>query len=270
MKSLTWTLAGACLACSAATPEPEPEPEPEPPSEVQCVDVDCAEVIVSAGPFVMGCNEAQDDQCDADERPTHTVTLAKFAIDRTEVSVAAYGECVAAGACATPSVEWHDCNWERPGRDRHPVNCVDFDHALAYCTWAGKRLPTEAEWEKAARGTDHRVYPWGNSPPHCGLVNFAGCELDTAEVDSRPDGASPYGALDMAGSVLEWVSDHYAEDYYARSPAEDPSGGAGEERIARGGSYFGFPRYLRTSIRDIYSLPYQGDYIVGIRCARSL
>ena len=237
----------------------------------QCLTDECHALIVPAGPFTMGCNDDDDDQCDADERPAHEVHLDAFAIERTEVSVAQYAECVTAGACTAPSSAWSACNWGRAGRDNHPVNCLDFEAGQAFCAWRGWRLPTEAEWEKAARGTDRRIYPWGNEPPSCDRVNGAGCAFDTTPVGSMPAGASPYGVLDLAGNLLEWVSDGYDESYYSVSPAQNPTGPSESvARVARGGSYYGFPRYLRTSIRDRYYVPYEGDYIVGVRCARSL
>ena len=243
---------------------------PDPPDPA-CADPACSEVVVAAGAFTMGCNAEADDQCDADEQPPHSVVLSAFAIDRTEVTVGAYRACVDAGVCSPPGDHWPACNGAVADRSDHPINCVGFGQARDYCAFVGKRLPTEAEWEKAARGTDRRVSPWGSHPPVCELVNFAGCEFSTAPVGSRPRGASPYGALDMAGSVLEWVSDFYDEAYYGVSPGVDPSGAAsGFFRVARGGSYYGYPRYLRTSIRDPMDPPFEGDYIVGIRCARSL
>ncbi len=255
--------ASVLVACSGAGDEPVPT------NPLQCVDAGCHRIVVAAGPFTMGCNEALDDQCDADERPPHEVTLPEFHLDRTEVAVAQYRACVKAGACTEPIVSWADCNSRGgPERDAHPMNCVNRAQAAAYCAAVGGRLPTEAEWEKAARGSDLRVYPWGNAPPDCDRTNFSGCHGGTIPVGSLPAGASAYGALDMAGNVLEWVSDWHGADYYAVSPAASPPGPeTGEYYVARGGSYAGFPRYVRCSIRDPYLADDVPDTLVGIRCA---
>jgi formylglycine-generating enzyme required for sulfatase activity len=164
-------------------------------------------VLVPAGPVQLG----PDDR-------TYERVLGEFYIDRTEVTVADYARCVAALGCAPPDLE--QCqpeelsNWRQPERSRHPMNCVRWEQAVAYCAWRGLRLPTHFEWEKAARAHDGRLYPWGDEPAHCELAVMAetegatGCGTGTtAEVGSRPDGASPYGVLDMAGNVSEWTGD---------------------------------------------------------------
>jgi formylglycine-generating enzyme required for sulfatase activity len=164
-------------------------------------------VLVPAGPVWLGR-----------ERLAFQRDLGEFLIDRTEVTVADFARCVEALGCAPPVLE--RChpeelrNWQHPERQRHPINCVRWDQAVAYCSWRGLRLPTPAEWEKAARGEDARAYPWGDEPASCELAVMAesddapGCGAGTtAEVGSRPAGASPYGALDMAGNVSEWTGD---------------------------------------------------------------
>ena len=219
-------------------------------------------VAVDAGDFVMGCNESVDDQCDDDETPQHTVTLAAFEIDVTEVTQEQYSACVAAGACAEPACPW-DCSVSDL-----PATCVDWTGASSYCAWAEKRLPTEAEWEKAARGTDGNKYPWGNSEPDCSHTNMLDCTGGVLPVGSLPKGASPYGALDMAGNVVELVADFYAADYYAESPAENPTGPAkGSRYSGRGGGYKSEPVWQRASKRDWYDADDEGPSL-GFRCAR--
>lgn len=137
------------------------------------------------------------------------VTIAAFEMDRTEVTVAEYEACVEAGGCteAAQGSRYDACNWKRPGRRSHPINCVDWDQANAFCSWSGKRLPTAAEWEYAARGTDGRKYPWGNGSPDEQLCWSGRNPRDTTcEVGRYPGGASPFGLLDMAGNVAEWTS----------------------------------------------------------------
>jgi formylglycine-generating enzyme required for sulfatase activity len=221
-------------------------------------------VYVPAGEFTMGSTE-DDVDAGGDEMPQHTVYLDAFWIDRNEVTNAHYQTCVDAGAC-TPS----RCALEDYLNDaQQPVVCVNWDDAQVYCQWAGARLPTEAEWEKAARGTDERIYPWGDEAPDCDKANFSGCNEGTNRVGTCWAGASPYGALDMAGNALEWVADRYDLNYYARSPERNPQGPeAGPWRVLRGGSWGDAPNRLRAATR-YGDTPTDSFEYWGFRCARS-
>ena len=200
-------------------------------------------VQVTEGPFTRGSTEGQGDP---DEEPQGTVTVSAFWIDKTEVTAAQYRKCVEAKGCTPASASDRFCNWGKPGQDNHPINCVRWDQANAYCEWAGARLPTEAEWEKAARGTDGRTYPWGNTAPSCQVAiwfdhdseSHACGHLGTWPVGSKPEGASPYGAVDMAGNVWEWVADGYDAHLYRNGSSVDPRGpDKSTMRVLRGGGF---------------------------------
>lgn len=216
-------------------------------------------VFVPPGEFTMG------NTILADEMPVHKVTLDAFWMDKYEVSNGAFLVCVRAGSCAQPPA---GSSAGKPATDIYPVTLVSWQDALDYCTWAGKRLPTEAEWEKAARGADGRIYPWGNKFDQ-DLVNSAyNLNLKTVPVDQFPKGVSPYGAFNMAGNVWEWTADWYAEDYYQNSPKNNPAGPAsGQFRVARGGGYGGTEAVMRTAKRRYISPDETGGYL-GFRCAK--
>jgi formylglycine-generating enzyme required for sulfatase activity len=221
--------------------------------------VDCGTngmCFVPAGPFWMGCNSDFDYNCEDDESPYHEVTLSAYYIDRTEVTELEYSKCVNAGECHIPGTSDNRGNWNDIGRVNNPVNCVNRIMAGKYCSWVGKRLPTEAEWEKAARGTDGRKYPWGNTYPNLDLAAFHPGTGDwestgTSDVCTKsPAGDSPYGLCDMAGNVREWVADWYLEDYYSISPLTDPSGpSTGDTAIVRGGDGGSSSLFVRVSSR---------------------
>jgi formylglycine-generating enzyme required for sulfatase activity len=217
-------------------------------------------VYVPAGEFLMGSTENDPDARD-EEKPVHTVDLDAFWIDKTEVTNAQYRKCVEAGACEEPGCG----NRNDVIGPSQPVVCVSWDDAQAYASWVGGRLPTEAEWEKAARGTDGRTYPWGDSAPDCNRANYSDCGRAIADVGSYPEGASPYGVLDMAGNAWEWVADWYAEDYYSRSPARNPQGpDSGDRRVQRGGSFDWGQARVRCAYR-IGSLPAYSNWDLGFR-----
>ncbi len=215
-------------------------------------------VTIPAGSFLYGCNGIVDLQCPDSEAPGRRADVAAFGIDRTEVRVSEFRTCVEAGVCQPPA-RGGSCNWGAIGRDEHPVNCVDWDQAATYCAWVGKRLPAEEEWEKAARGTDGRTYPWGDESASCDVAIMAsggdpGCgSSSTAPVGSREGGRSPYGLFDMAGNVLEWtVSLH-----------ESGNG----SRVLRGGSWLNGPRSMRSSHREAAS-PSLRHEAIGFRCVQ--
>ncbi|MBN1811163.1 MAG: SUMF1/EgtB/PvdO family nonheme iron enzyme, partial [Anaerolineae bacterium] len=214
-------------------------------------------VYVPAGEFTIG-----DDGGEGNEKPVHVVYLDAFWMDRTEVANAQYQKCVVAGACAL-SDRAADSRYNAPQK---PVVGVTWHDADAYCRWAGARLPTEAEWEKAARGTDKRRYPWGDSAVDCNKATYDACGGEAVLVGSKIAGASPYGALDMAGNVIEWVSDWYDSGYYANSPANNPKGpDSGDRRVLRGGSWYHVQNLVRSSYR-LYSSPTNRDTYIGFRC----
>jgi formylglycine-generating enzyme required for sulfatase activity len=254
-------------------------------------------VYVPAGDFIMGTDLSNDY-----EKPPHQVYLDAFWIDRTEVTNAQFASFVEATGYQTDAerrgggtnysaegrVPVEGANWRHPqgprsdlvGLDDHPVILVSWNDAAAYCAWRDARLPTEAEWEKAARGDDGRKHPWGDLF-YRDLLNYCdtNCAFDwratgaddgfrfTAPVGSYPAGASPYGVLDMAGNVREWVADWYREDYYGHSPSTNPAGPAtGAMRAARGSAWHDVEWTIRITDRYRYDPASAGDE-VGFRCA---
>jgi formylglycine-generating enzyme required for sulfatase activity len=191
-------------------------------------------VLIPAGKFTMGSTDA-DKQAGANQKPQHTVHLDSFLIYRDLVTVAQYREfCKATGREMPEAPDW---GWV----DDHPIVLVTWDDASAYAQWAGASLPTEAQWEKAARGTDGRTYPWGNNWEngrlHCSKGTW-GDARKTAPVGSCGSGASPYGVMDMAGNATQWCADYYESKYYRTSPSKNPTGPAsGNGRVIRGGSW---------------------------------
>jgi formylglycine-generating enzyme required for sulfatase activity len=239
-------------------------------------------VLIPDATFMMGSPSGETN-----ERPVRRITLSSYYMDSTEVTVAAYGECVRAGRCierrtvllrgSGDSAFWSVyCNGGVSGRSEHPMNCVNWEDAVGYCGWVGKRLPTEAEWEYAARGGDGRLYPWGDGAPS----RF--CDVDClAEVartggsdgwgGTRPVGRvahqrSPFGLYDMSGNVWEWVSDWYGP--YSGDDLRNPSGpSSGVDRVERGGSFGTIPVGVPSAYRSS-SPPSARFYGTGFRCAR--
>jgi eukaryotic-like serine/threonine-protein kinase len=187
------------------------------------------------------------------------------------VTNALYKKCVDAGKCAAPSqtaAASRNSYFGNSEYDNYPVLYVAWDDAKTFCEWAGKRLPTEAEWEKAARGDKGRLYPWGDEW-FAARVNAEERIKDTSEVGSYPEDVSPYGVRDMGGNVREWIADWYDENYYANSPQKNPPGApSGEFRVIRGGSW-GSYKFSALAATRAYSEPETRETYVGIRCAAS-
>jgi formylglycine-generating enzyme required for sulfatase activity len=227
-----------------------------------------ARVLIPAGVFTMGSNSG-----DTMEQPVHTVNVSAFYMDKYEVTNALYKACVDAGSCTfptNPSSATRTSYYGNPQFDNYPVVYVTWTMAESYCAWRGGRLPTEAEWEKAARGQDGRTYPWGEGAS-CSEANYAGCSSDTVKAGCFEAGKSPLGIYDMAGNVWEWVSDFYQANYYSieGNSATDPIGpDNGDTRVLRGGSYMNMVKSLRTTLRN-FSDPSKSYNYVGFRCASS-
>ena len=220
-------------------------------------------VYVPEGSFEMGSTTGDDD-----EKPVRQVYLDAYWIDKYEVTNGQYKQCVAAGACTqpfSPRSAMRSSYYGGTSYPSYPVINVEWNQAQAYCQWAGGNLPTEAQWEKAARGTDARTYPWGNNSPNWMLANYNGTKLDTVEVGSYPQGASPFGALDMAGNVWEWVRDWYGD--YDPNETSNPNGPvSGTSRVLRGGNWWTWSKFIRASYRYRFNPSYQ-DVLIGFRCA---
>jgi formylglycine-generating enzyme required for sulfatase activity len=251
------------------TPSPTQTPLPlVTPLAVQVNQADGAEMLfVPEGEFLMGSNPANDPYFWGAEQPEHTVSVDSFWIYRTEVTQGMYAACVSKQACPIPLLINNPIakQYGDPYYTDYPVTMVTWTSALSYCQWAVGRLPTEAEWEKAARGTDGRLFPWGNDSDIQNRSFYAASS--PVKVGLFPYGASPYGALDMAGNVLEWVNDYFSSTYYRISPRDNPMGpGATSTRVIRGGAY-SQPDFtgLRTVARAGYN-PQEGNTTIGFRC----
>lgn len=277
------TAAALALLLSLACQSPPSTPEQQESGEM---------VRIPAGPFIRGCNpaiiEALGAKCESDPEdypalntPAREIHLSEYWIDRFEVTVGDYEACLDVGACSGSYA--NPLSLPEDERVELPVSGVTWHQAVAYCEWRGKRLPTEAEWEKAARGggSDERVLPWGNELPSCGLANTLIFGVDCPDAPRRrvaveefPGDVSPYGVRGMAGNVQEWVVDWRTLDYYETSPSSDPPGPAEmpdepiPRRVVRGGYYDAPIPGWNLPIRR-WAAPDDAIDRLGFRCASS-
>ena len=270
--------------------EPVLEPEDIQNDKTEFSPIDGMEIIlIPAGEFIMGA-EHNNSSAEKDEKPVHEVYLDAFWMDKTEVSNQMYVKFLNTEELKEADTAWlfdsansafyyEDGKWmTRTGMEDQPAVYVNWFGAEAYCNWAGRRLPSEAEWEKAARGTTDNLYPWGDLLD-CRHANYAGCAGTALPTNSLESGTSPYGVLGMAGNVWEWNADWYAPDYYKRTTYANPSGpewlyyqlrlqeplgGA----VIRGGSYVDNPSQLRITNRA-FNLKTATFPFIGFRCALS-
>lgn len=256
------------------------EPQPNQNGKIPAIEMKKGQdgalmVLIPTGPFTMGSNDGLPN-----ERPEHTVTIDAFYIDQYEVTLGLYRKFLEAAKYDAPPT-WDD-EAASTVADR-PAIGMKWADASAYCKWAGKRLPTEAEWEKAARGTDGRRYPWGHMQPFVDIANYnrgvwvsetitlvgvtSGLEGMSVRHGLKEGGKSPYGLAHMAGNAAEWVADWYEREYYQKSPDKNPTGPAnGDKHVLRGGSWADLPAALRVTAR--YSAePDFEDRTIGFRCA---
>lgn len=295
---------GRCRPPTTPTHPRTVEQQPDPPSQSHSESEPCPQgmVYIPSGRFWMGSMQGEGAD---DERPRRRVELSSYCIDRTEVTVSSYAECVNAGHCppalstaydfrlmVPDQVFWSQfCNAERHGTEQHPINCIDSQYASGYCRWRGGTLPTEAQWEYAARGPQGNRYPWGSTPsPGPTLLNALGLDnlraftqpgrtydppmyeandghTSTSPVASFPGGASPFGLHDMAGNVAEWVLDGYAR--YSSTATSNPTAPrhlSHSEQVIRGGAWdTGHPNLVRSSSRN-WAMGSARLPTVGFRC----
>lgn len=291
----------ATILPPTATPRPSPTLTWTPTKVPTSADYGAPVVLVSAGEFIMGSENGE-----LDEKPVHTVYLDAYYIDKYEVTNALYKTCEDAGVCDPPRQADSDNRssyYNNPEFNNYPVIYMDWLQAKTYCEWRGGGLPTEAQWEKAARGPDGRTYPWGEGID-CNKANYnkvisssgeVGCPVEmpfvgsyvsyksgdplilgvtvgaTTAVGSYQNGSSPYGVYDMAGNVWEWVADWYSESYYQSSPTANPLGpDMGESHVLKSGSFSDSEFNVRAAARLSGSLMSHPNSLVGFRCARDV
>ncbi len=199
-------------------------------------------VYIPAGAFTMGLGSG--------DAPIKTFTLDGYWITQTKITNRMYAQCVTAGRCAAPAQEVGTPVYTNPDYGDYPVVGVTWDMASNYCQWVQGQLPSEAQWEKAARGSGGNVYPWGSNKPTCDLANLGGCLGHASAVDGYPNGKSAFGVLDMVGNTFEWVNDYYDAGYYDTAPSTNPTGPtAGDMRVTRGSSFETDPAQAQAAIR---------------------
>lgn len=259
-----------CMACTGddAPGDEDTSTESGPDTDGEPIFIPLGTTLIPAGDVWRGCLVG-DDTCDGNEEPGGMIKVSAFFLDEFEATVDEYNKCISADACE-PVSDDNDCNLNHGDRKDHPANCLSWNQATAFCEWRGLRLPTEAEWERAARGDQLQLYPWGDDAPSCLLAAVDSCGA-TMPVGSLRDGDSPFGIADMAGNVSEWVSDYYSASYYEKSVGEaDPQGpDSGTERGVKGSAFTvppGFPAQ-RISKRNS-AAPESALRIYGVRCAR--
>lgn len=274
--SVQETLSAA--AQPSATPQPTPTPTPvwrstpipAPPDPLNYAPVfnpfDLMELVyVPTGDFLMGASP-YDSAREPNEEPRHTVFLDAFWISKTQVTNTMFNACAAAGVCAYSVSHTTNPHYLDPFYASHPVVYVSWEMAQTYCEWTGGRLPTEAEWEKAARGPDGARYAWGEELPRLKFVNAGNEYGTTTTVGLFPYGKSYYGAFDMGGNLREWVSDWFDPDYYQYAPASNPTGPeTGEKKVLKGASFSDEFRYCRVSNRLSHE-PGSPGIVRGFRC----
>lgn len=271
MKSIPWILLALALVLASCAPASNPTPTalpatstsspvPAPPTETATAVLPPVAlagpgegttmawldgstlVYVPSGAFTMGMGSG--------DAPIKTFTLDGYWITQTKITNRMYVQCVTSGNCAPPAQEVGTPVYTNPDYADYPVVGVTWDMAANYCQWIQGQLPSEAQWEKAARGSGGNAYPWGNVKPSCSLANLAGCLGHTSAVDSLPNGKSPFGLLDMVGNTFEWVNDYYSDSYYVTAPSSNPTGPtSGDMRVTRGSSFETNPDQASAAIR---------------------
>jgi formylglycine-generating enzyme required for sulfatase activity len=275
------------MSCSSATPTPlviVVTATPEPPTETAVVEPTATlalEPVALAGPqsgtkmkWIDGSTLVYIPQAEfvmgyGFDAPIHNVSLDGYWIQQTAVTNRMFSQCVSVGSCTSPAQEVGGPVYSNPEFANHPVVGVTWDQAQAYCSWTQGTLPSEAQWEKAARGVDGKNFPWGDDEPACDLLNFGFCSGATSEVNAFLAGASPYGLYDMAGNVFEWVNDWYSDTYYNTAPALNPPGPeGGQDRVIRGSSFETDPKQAASAVRHFGPQDYHNRDL-GFRCVVS-